>query len=463
MLRYGKCPSAVVKDAVVGALVLIAFQTAAWAKSDGIILLDPEGKERTITADEVDKLGGENPPYLLQIGDAVSVAFRIASLRENEPAWDYRIEVGDSMEVRVSPEVRSAQEYLVDVGDVIAITFLDNWELSVTRTVRIDGRITAPEVGDVEAAGKTASQLRDELKRLYAKSGILQGEPKITVNVDFVNLDRFENLSRDLSVRANGSIRLPQFTEDVQVAGLTVSEACKAVEAEAGKILRNRPVVSLNIFPAVNARLNDMKGTVIVQPDGKASVPGLPAIQSAGYSIDEFREELSKACVGLCYNRIDPMVSLVKATGARIYVGGEVKLPGVYPLDASPTVLQALLMAQGLTNDSRMRSVIVLRRNPGGKPFLVRTDLKAAVAKGQTENDFTLRAFDVVFVPMKRISRMDLAVDQYVNKLIPFNKTLGVSASYYTNTQKVDAKYRVVDGFGGSSIVNNFGFVSPTP
>ena len=204
MLRYGKCPSAVVKDAVVGALVLIAFQTAAWAKSDGIILLDPEGKERTITADEVGKLGGENPPYLLQIGDAVSVAFRIASLRENEPAWDYRIEVGDSMEVRVSPEVRSAQEYLVDVGDVIAITFLDNWELSVTRTVRIDGRITAPEVGDVEAAGKTASQLRDELKRLYAKSGILQGEPKITVNVDFVNLDRFENLSRDLSVRANG-------------------------------------------------------------------------------------------------------------------------------------------------------------------------------------------------------------------------------------------------------------------
>ena len=81
------------------------------------------------------------------VGDGVGVSFRIATLRENQPQWDYKLEIGDQMEVRLSADMRNDREYLIDVGDVIAIGFLDNWELSVTRTVRSDGRITAPESG----------------------------------------------------------------------------------------------------------------------------------------------------------------------------------------------------------------------------------------------------------------------------------------------------------------------------
>jgi protein involved in polysaccharide export with SLBB domain len=427
---------------VAGAVALLAAHGVAGAASSGIVMLDPQGKEKPVAAEEVAKLGGENPPYLLQVGDAVSVAFRMATLRENQPMWDYRIEVGDSMEVRLSPDLRSDREYLIEVGDVVAVSFLDNWELSVTRTVRVDGRISVPEVGDVEAAGKTAQQLRDTLKGLYAKTGIVQGEPKITVNVDFVNLDRFDSMSRDVTVRANGAIRLPQFTTDVQVAGLTVNQACEAIRAEASKVLRNPPVAGINVFPAVNGHLNEMKGLVVVQPDGKISVPGLTTVQAAGFSIDELRPALAKACQGLCYNPIEPLLSLMKATGARFYVGGEVRIPGVYPLDASPTVLQALIMAQGLTDNSRMKSVIILRRNPQGKPFVIKTNLRAAVSKGYTENDVPLRAFDTVYVPKKTISKIDLFVDQYIDKAVPFSNTLGINANYYVNEQKVDSVSR---------------------
>lgn len=407
-------------------------------KSDGIILLDPKtGKEMPITAEEVAKLGGENPSYLLQVGDGVGVAFRIATLRENQPQWDYKLEIGDQMEVRLSADMRGDREYLIDVGDVIAIGFLDNWELSVTRTVRSDGRITAPEVGDVEAAGKSPSQLREVLTALYDKSGLLQGAPRLTVNVDFTNMDRFENMSRQVAVRADGAIRLPGFTADVRVAGLTVGQACDAIKAEAATILRNPPVASINVTPAINQTLAEMRGVATVQPDGRISIPSLPPVQAAGYSTEELKLEMGKASAGLCFNPIEPMVNLTRATGSRFYVGGEVRMPGVYPLDASPTVLQALLIAQGLTKESRMNSVIVMRRNPeGGKPFILKTNLKKAVSKGYTENDFQLRPFDVVFVPLKTISILNRFVDSYINQLVPFDNGLGINANYYMNTQR---------------------------
>src|SRR5690606_38203208 len=96
---------------------------------------------------------------------------------------------------------------------------------NAVRTVREDGMITMPEVGDVKAAGLTPSGLQSVLTQRFIDTGIIQGDPKVTVNVDFSNLDRLESMSRDITVRGDGKIRLPMFEEDVMVAGLTVGEA----------------------------------------------------------------------------------------------------------------------------------------------------------------------------------------------------------------------------------------------
>jgi len=420
-------------------LLVVLLGAGCATTSPGIVMLDEQGEEKAVTAEEVAQLGGENPPYLLQVGDELSVAFRMATIRQDQPCWDYRLEVGDNVEVRVSADVSGAQDYLIDVGDIIGVGFLDNWQLNVTRTVRVDGKITAPEVGDVQAAGKTALQLRDMLKALYRKSGLLEGDPKITVNVDFVNLDRFEDMSSMVIVRPNGAICLPKLEQEIPVAGRTVSEACQAIKKEVARILRSEPVVSMNVVPAMADQLADMRGLYRVRPDGKVGFPRIGDVQAAGYGMPEFTAALEQASQSLGFNPIEPLASLVTATGSRIYVGGEVRASGVYPLNATPTALQAIIMAQGLTDDSRMCSVIILRRNPEGKAYVIRTNLRTAVARGYTENDIMLRAFDVVYVPKKAISRVGLFVDQYIDQVVPFNNTLGVNANYYINEQKVDS------------------------
>src|SRR5690606_9934363 len=140
---------------------------------------------------------------------------------------------------------------------------------------------------------------------------------------------------------------------------------------------------------------------VEVRPDGKVFLPRLGDVQVAGYSVDEVASDVTALVESYTFNPVQVYARLARATGSRIYVGGEVGMPGVYPLAATPTALQAIVMAHGATNTSRLNNVIVIRRNPDGKPYVFRTNLARALSKGATENDIPLQAFDVVYVPKK--------------------------------------------------------------
>jgi protein involved in polysaccharide export with SLBB domain len=56
-----------------------------------------------------------------------------------------------------------------------------------------------------------------------------------------VNLDRYEEMSRDVVVRPDGAIRLPGIKTDLRIAGLTVGEADRSDRKEAKKALQNKP------------------------------------------------------------------------------------------------------------------------------------------------------------------------------------------------------------------------------
>ena len=84
--------------------------------------------------------------------------------------------------------------------------------------------------------------------------------------------------------------------------------------------------------------------------------------------------------------------------------------------------------------------MIVVRRNPEGKPYVFKTNLRVALSRGHTENDIMLRAFDIVYVPKKTISKLNVFVEQYIDKLVPFDNQLGVSGQYYLNKQQIETK-----------------------
>lgn len=74
-------------------------------------------------------------------------------------------------------------ELTVGVGDVLEIKVWDQKDLNTEATIRPDGTITMPLVGDIKAAGETPTALREKLKASLANFVKLGGGNEITVAV----------------------------------------------------------------------------------------------------------------------------------------------------------------------------------------------------------------------------------------------------------------------------------------
>ncbi len=79
----------------------------------------------------------------------------------------------------VDPRFR---ELVLGVGDVVGITVWDNQAFNTEATVRADGTITLPLVGDLKAAGETPTALRDHISEKIAGFVKLTG-PAVQVTV----------------------------------------------------------------------------------------------------------------------------------------------------------------------------------------------------------------------------------------------------------------------------------------
>jgi len=69
-------------------------------------------------------------------------------------------------------------EYVIGLGDQLRIMVWKEPDLSQDMTVRIDGRVSLPLLGDVLAAGRTIKQLTRDLEKGYAE---VIAEPAVSV------------------------------------------------------------------------------------------------------------------------------------------------------------------------------------------------------------------------------------------------------------------------------------------
>jgi len=93
------------------------------------------------------------------------------------------------------------RDYVIGINDAIQVSVWRNGDLSVTVTVRPDGKISAPLVGDVMAAGRTPMQLADDVTKKLAK---YIRNPQVSIIM--AGLSSHEYLTR---VRITGAVNNP--------------------------------------------------------------------------------------------------------------------------------------------------------------------------------------------------------------------------------------------------------------
>ncbi len=83
---------------------------------------------------------------------------------------------------QLSPEaLAAANEYLVNVGDMLNIRVLGHDDMSTHVRVRSDGRVAVPIIGEISAAGKRPSALRSEIEGRLKDYLVM---PSVTLNID---------------------------------------------------------------------------------------------------------------------------------------------------------------------------------------------------------------------------------------------------------------------------------------
>ena len=167
----------------------------------------------------------------------------------------------------------------------------------------------------------------------------------------------------------------------------------------------------------------ELNETLTVGPDGRVHMPLTGPVMAIDRTVADVRQALSAA---LSTQLIDPTLSVTPVSFAsqQIFVGGEVSAPGLYDLPGQIDPLQAVILAGGFTDRSRVSQVVVMRRLPGGEATAAVFDLKAGISRPELAQFTPLQRFDVVYVLKTPIAQQNLLVQQYVRNALPVDFSL---------------------------------------
>jgi protein involved in polysaccharide export with SLBB domain len=168
--------------------------------------------------------------------------------------------------------------------------------------------------------------------------------------------------------------------------------------------------------------LQELSETLTIAPDGRISALLVHNVQAAGLTVEALRETLT-ALYARYYRRPEVSVTLRSFANQKVYVGGEVARPGLISLVGQVSALSAIFQSGGFLTSAKPEEVIVVRNDGRNEPVAMKLNLQNVMKKGAP--DLPLAPFDVVYVPMSKISQLNQFVDQYVRKMLPVTLTGG--------------------------------------
>lgn len=282
---------------------------------------------------------------------------------------DYRLREGDLIEIIYHVRHKLTDSYKIKIQDVIQIRFPFNPELAQVEQVGSDGTLHLDMIGSIFVFDRTIDEVQAELVRSYAR---FIKDPVVTVSFKESN------------------VKIRELKEAIKTA------------------------------PRGMSRL------VPVTPDGMISLPFVVDVPAAGLTIGELHRGLNEAYRRIGLEELEVTVNLETAAPMRVYVFGEVRIPGellnktgAIAAGNRITLLQAIAQAGSyLPARADLSSVLLIRRNNLPRPqhaivnvYQFLENRKKAAGKPVVADsrkhryDVWLEDGDVVYVPTSDIAK----------------------------------------------------------
>jgi len=287
----------------------------------------------------------------------------------------------------VMPPVDDGQKkdpgpYIMDKGDVLEISLLEEPEMTREVTVIPDGTITYLLVGEVQATGRTIKELRLELEKMLGEFFV---KPRVSIIIKKVHEEAAEKY-----VAVMGAIKNPGKYK------ISKNERLTDVIADSGGLLY----------------INDFMG-------GR-SVANLKAsyLSRNGVKLDVDFDKL--------FRLGDMRFDIAVESGDFIYIGeadtdaiivlGEVTTPQIIPHNRDITVVEAISRCGGFTEKGTKSGVVVLKASPDAEVKCVKIDLEALLLGTGKDRNILVEGGDIVYVPEQGMSEYA----RYAGYLITF-------------------------------------------
>jgi protein involved in polysaccharide export with SLBB domain len=323
--------------------------------------------------------------------------------------------------------------YRVAPGDALGLTLQSESPQEFTLIVRPDGYMTLPRIGEeIEVAGKTRAAVQELAMAKFAASS---RRPQLAVQLIRSIDDHLTRLGATYEVSRDGKILIPTLGA-VTVRGLTAEQIAQQIQLVAQSVEHNSITVSavITVAPA-NATVMQSPDvrryyheTVKVSADGSVFVPNAGRFDAAGKTLAELTTEVTNKLATRYRNGLDVYIGLGESASLAVYVMGEVKQPGKQAYQPAMTMLQLLAAAGWVSDAGDLTRVKLIHRTGPGTVTVYTVNLQEVYSdKARGFQDLRLSPSDMVMVPRTGIANADLAVDNYIRKLLPFNTSVNYS------------------------------------
>src|SRR6266545_6877361 len=146
--------------------------------------------------------------------------------------------------------------------------------------------------------------------------------------------------------------------------------------------------------------------TVTVQPYGYITLEVGGDLKVAGMTVDQMRGAILKKASARLQ---DPIATVILKEFQKPYfvVTGEVAQPGKIEMRERVTAIQAIMLAGGMKESAKASQVVVFRKINSDIAEVKLLNLKNIRRTSDLENDLTLQAGDMVYVPRDKISKIE--------------------------------------------------------
>jgi len=279
-------------------------------------------------------------------------------------------------------------------NDLIAVSVYDAPEFSRTIRVSADGFIRLPMLKErIKADGIMPGALETSIAEELVREQLLV-DPYVTVNVA-------EYQSRPISV--SGAVRVPLVFQ-ADKGRTTLLEAITKAQG-----------------------LSENAGQEILVSNSQPGPDGKPILLTRRISVRGLLDASDPSLNLPLYGGEEIRVPEI----GKIYVVGNVKKPGAFPVQSGSdtTVLQLLALSEGLDGFAE-NTAFVYRREGNGAKNEIPIELKSILQRKSP--DVPLVANDILYIPDSRRKHLTLSV---LEKVLLFGSTAGATALVYSNVR----------------------------